>query len=408
MNKDIETAITRARIHLVMNNPFYGTLALYLNLREGSVPTMGTDGKNLFYDPTFVASIYRNGQGLNELIGAVAHEILHNALLHLWRGQARHPTIWNMAADFANNAILLESGFKLPQGHLYEKDYDGMTAEEIYTKIIQNLQSNQLSAQGNSEESSNQSDGDPSDNDHQNQDGQTNKSQDAREQTWGEHSPWKDAGKRETDKLSNEWRDRVVQAAESAKKRGKCPGAIERLISNLLYPKLDWRKALASFIRPSKCDFTWSPPDRRYLNDLYDYLVLPDFNDESVENIVIAVDTSGSIAQEELDQFMSEVNAIMSSYSQFRGHLVFCDADIQSWTEIERDTVLPIPKGGGGTDFRSVFLEVEKRGLEPSALVFISDGYGDYPDKPPSYPVLWVLTTKNCAVPWGASVEITI
>jgi predicted metal-dependent peptidase len=394
MNKEVETALTRARIHLVMNQPFFGTLALYLHMQEGKVPTIGTDGTNLYYNPEFIEQLYSNGAGLDQLIGVICHEVMHCCLNHIWRCQTRNKMIFNIAADFAVNLLVKDSGLRLPQDCLYDLKFKDMSAEEIYAKIIKDVQEKQQQSEGNGEGNG--------------EGKEKNEENGMSEQLWGDHEVWKEVSKKEIEKMQEEWKDRVVQAAESSKTRGKCPAGIERMINAMLYPKLDWRKALAAFMRPSKSDYSWSPPDRRFLNDEYDYLVLPDFNEESVEDVCIAIDSSGSIGGRELEQFNAEIHSILNSYAQFRGWLVYCDAEVHSFTEIERNSVRPVPQGGGGTSFIPVFEEIAKRGLDPSCLIYLTDGYGSFPREAPSYPVLWVSTTKDMKYPFGGVVELEI
>ena len=119
---------------------------------------------------------------------------------------------------------------------------------------------------------------------------------------------------------------------------------------------------------------------------------------------MVAIDTSGPVGAEELRAFLSELRGILEAYPRVRATVMACDAEVHQVWELDQDTLLPHTlKGGGGTSFVPVFRKVEELGLAPSALVYITDGYGDYPARQPGYPVLWVLTKEHRQPPWGRS-----
>jgi hypothetical protein len=134
-------ALAQSRCRLVLDkdapSAFFATLALRLTPQvDWSLPTMATDGKKLFLNPRFV-------QGLtpDELLGVVAHEVLHNALKHHARRAHREPGLWNVAADLAANPLLLDAGFTLPASRLVPGEGrfshlpPGRSAEEYYTLL---------------------------------------------------------------------------------------------------------------------------------------------------------------------------------------------------------------------------------------------------------------------------------
>jgi predicted metal-dependent peptidase len=406
-----ETLIARARTQLVLSHPFFGALALHLQPRAtDEVPTAGTDGENLFYNPAWVETVAQQ-EGQDVLQGLVAHEVLHVALAHLWRRQGRKHNKFNVACDLAINSIILDAGLKIPAGGLVDKQFAGMTAEAIYAKLPdqQQDQGEEEGKDGEQDQSGNPS---PSQQGQQKNGNPQPSSGQPDQQPWGDHGKWDNANQdpAKAERLQREWKVRVAQAADAARKRGQLPAGLERLVQAALYPKVDWRQALANFLQPTRCDYSFNPPDRRFLNGEYGEIALPDFQEEALEDVVIAIDTSGSIGNKELTQFLAEVRGIITSYPQFRGHLVTCDAEVQEWHELTQDGWPPIKcKGGGGTDFRPVFAEVQKRGIDPSALVYLTDAEGDFPKDPPGYPVLWVvLNNPRATVPFGARVDMEV
>lgn len=241
-----------------------------------------------------------------------------------------------------------------------------------------------------------------------------NSSQSSRQQRGlDNHDEWKNVSAKEKNQIEKKLNDIIVRASEAAKIRGNLPAGLKRIVEDIINPKVDWRSALNVFLQPVRCDYQYNPPDRRFLglDDLEDEVILPDFGEKGIEDIVIAIDTSGSISDAQLSQFMTEIKEILSAYTSVRGYLVLCDADINGWYEISSE-MTPINievHGGGGTDFKPVFNEIAKRGINPCGLVYLTDGDGYYPTSPPPYPVMWVLTKSyHVEPPWGLKTEIDL
>ena len=123
--------LTRSRVQLILKQPFFGTLSLRLKLIPGTLPTMATDGSRIVYNPAFVDELKPA-----ELEGTLAHEVLHCALGHQCRRGQRDPELWNVAADFAINPILIGNGFVLPAGALVDPAFNNLSAEEIYARLL--------------------------------------------------------------------------------------------------------------------------------------------------------------------------------------------------------------------------------------------------------------------------------
>src|ERR1700757_2030945 len=123
--------IQKARTALLLDLPFFGTLLFRLGARAcSSIATMATDGVSLYFNPEFVETL-----SSAELIGTLAHEVMHPALQHHTRRAGRSPKRWNMACDYAINPMLRDAGLTLPKGVLDEAHFVDMTAEEIYNLL---------------------------------------------------------------------------------------------------------------------------------------------------------------------------------------------------------------------------------------------------------------------------------
>jgi predicted metal-dependent peptidase len=425
-NSPLARKLTRARAQLLLNQPFFGTLCLRLKLMAGPVPTMATDGRRILYDPTFVNSLQPA-----ELEAVLAHEVLHCALGHHCRRGQRVPRLWNEAADLAINPLLVANGFSLPEGALIDPAFDNLSAEEIYARLLQGnggssgseqTQSPQPQGSGGStvgpqqgspnQESSDSRSGDQS---APQQGGNTETNQETipppRRGGFGEvldatAEDGKPASEAETSRQQHEWNIAADQAIRSAKACGHEPANLERPLSESRETKQDWRTILRDFIAArTPSDYRWSPPNRRYVGS---GLYLPSIERAGLGTIVIGVDTSGSIGQEELEQFAGEISAISDEASPEAIHVVYCDAAVQSSQQFgPSEPVALEPKGGGGTDFRPVFEWVEANQIAPVCLIYLTDlCCHSYPPIP-EYPVLWVTESRRTA-PFGETVRISV
>jgi predicted metal-dependent peptidase len=361
-NKKAELQLTKARTALLIDNPFFGTLTLRLEVEEAQgLATAGTDGKKLYYNPDFI-----NRLPLEHLKAVLAHEVLHVALLHHTRREQRDPRKWNIAADYAINPLLAKSGFTLPDGCLLDHQYADMATEEIYRQLPDDNQ-----GQGG------QGGGEGQDQDPGGMGGVIDAPRDGKDGKSGGF------GRAEEDaKIATQ------QAAQAAKACGTIPAGIKRLVDEIINPKLPWQDILRRFVdATAKNDYTWSYPNRRHIAD---GLYLPSMYSEELGHIVLAVDTSGSIDREALNQFSAELNSILE-YANAELTVIYSDSEVTG-VEVFTKSDLPLtlhPVGGGGTDFRPAFQYVEDHNLDPKFFIYFTDMDGHFPDKAPDYPVLW-------------------
>jgi predicted metal-dependent peptidase len=367
----VELKLVQARTNLLMDHEFFGALATRLDLVASErFPTMATDGRSIYYNPAFVEKMT-----VHETCGVICHEVLHVTQGHCWRRGGREYKAWQRATDLAINPIILNAGLVLPTGGLVNPKYDGWAAEQIYPL---EQQEQEKGGGGQGQDSGNEPDsgcGEVLDN-------------------TGPESEVERA----------EWETAVMQAAQAAKAQGKLPAGMERLVEQLGKARVDWKSVMRRFIQQScKADYTWKKPAVRYLaSGLY----LPSLYSEAMPPVVDGIDTSGSVENAELAVFEAEQNAIMREVLPEKLYAVYCDAKVQKVDEFERGEVITFkPKGGGGTDFRPVFSWVEKEGIDPACLVYLTDGMGTYPEQPPPYPVLWVMTT-DVQAPFGEIIKI--
>lgn len=409
--------ISKAKYKLILNNPFFATLLFGLDIVDGTewidasggAKTMATDGRRIFYHKEFVEQ-----HSMPELIGALAHEVMHCAMLHMYRLRGRDLKLWNIATDIAINQVLTKPpftpdgstpegfGFTLPPNWLmvyqgsrhpdglstWIPEYENQTAEWIYddlkSKALDQERSSLLERQaldtlidplkspGSSEEG--------------------------------------DDGQAPLEDLEALWREKLQRAKLVAEQAGKMPSSLLRQVGELLRPKVNWRSLLHQFVdqmAANREDYWWRLPNKRYIAHGF---YMPGLYSEVLPPLVVAIDTSGSIDDEMLREAISELNWLRQTYKIETTYLVYCDCRVAG-VEIygmEDDISVTQPKGGGGTSFVPPFEWVERQGINPAALIYFTDGYGDAPRHPPEYPVLWMLFKHGADdfCNWGQKVRI--
>jgi len=391
-----EDRIRKVRISFLRERPFFANIAMYLNLVEQKDTTMAVDAEgNLYFNPEFVESL-----SFDELKFVIGHETLHMAFLHLLRKGERDGFLWNVATDFACNIVLREDGFHVPSKFLYDSKYQGMSAEEIYDSLIKQMKG---SSGGNKSS--------------KNQDGTENVSfGNVRGSRFDTHFyPKKRNGNDKEDKdtkgnekteqelrkLKDEWKKRVAESETLARQMGRMPESIERMFGNIIESKINWRSLLYRYITQEiPMDSSYARPSKRSQSvGVY----LPYQIKENID-IVVAIDSSGSVSPKEMDSFVSEIIAISKSFASIKMTVIVCDCKIHGVHEIRngfspKDIKL---EGCGGTDFRPVFSYISKNIPSTRLLIYLTDGMGEYPAEE-SVKTLWVLT-NDYNVPFGEKV----
>jgi predicted metal-dependent peptidase len=203
--------------------------------------------------------------------------------------------------------------------------------------------------------------------------------------------------------LATQWQQRLAGAVQQATQAGKMNGSVARIIERLQRSSVPWRTLLARFMSgTARVDYNLLRPTQRRSGDA----ILPSLYSRQT-NIVIAVDTSGSIAQEELNVFVTEVNAIKSLVNA-KITLLACDRELDGpWVfEPWEQLVLPSTlQGGGGTDFTPVFDWMQVGARYADLLVYFTDACGRFPAVAPNFETLW-LVKGSAKVPWGQRIQL--
>jgi predicted metal-dependent peptidase len=209
-----------------------------------------------------------------------------------------------------------------------------------------------------------------------------------------------------------EWKTAIAGAMAAAKAQGKLPAALERMLGEELEPKVSWvDKIMAFFARKvGGGSYDWRKPDRRFI---VRNIVAPARSGFGCGDIVVGVDTSGSISQDILDRFFAEMGGILEDVRPRRLFIIWCDAAVGRVDELNDGSDLYGVKkagapGGGGTDFRPVFDKIKELDIQPDALVYLTDGYGSFPSEAPNYQVLWGSISQGVKYPFGDVIDVPV
>ena len=359
--------ISRALLQLRMSSPFFAALLLFARLeaRPGS-GTAATDGRSIYYDPAFFASLGPDG-----ITAVLLHEVLHCALRHPSRCSYRDPQLWNLAADIVVNGIISEHGqFALPKGAIEDKALERFAVEEVYELLLR---------QNSPVPASLDLDLLP-----------------AAPEEVGKQAYWPAALRHA----------RVVSESLGKLGRGDIAAGLAREEQASDAAQLDWRSLLWRFLVRTPTDFEGY--DRRFIGQGL-YL---DAMDAGALTVNVAIDTSGSIRPSEMSLFLAEVMRILDVYPHVICRLYYADAALYGPYELARGDPPPKPLGGGGTSFRPFFKAIghfSPGGAAEQPCVYLTDGFGEFPEYPPLQPVLWIVAPgglADSAFPFGQVVRL--
>lgn len=352
--------LTKAKVQMIVSSPFFASLVLSMQFVEDrDIPTACTDGKQIIYNPDFINSLSKD-----EIVGLLVHEVMHVANMHHLRLQNRDPERFNIAADYTINEIVKNAGFVLPPGALLDPKYSNKSAEEIY---------NMLPAS-------------------------------AKQQSYGQFKAGGSKTNSEAEEETQRVKGLIAKAATIARQQGKIPAGLDRFVEQLLTPVVNWREVLNRFLTDRVLsDYSWTQRNKRYMP-----MYLPSLTTIPVlGEIVLMVDTSGSIDGKLLTEFSTEVQDICTMINKSL-MVMYIDTKVASVQVFEpEDHVVLHPKGGGGTDFRPGFAYLEKNDIDPACVIYFTDGEcNDYPSEP-DYPVLWAVYRNNrFKPPFGETINL--
>ena len=396
--------IIKAKVDLNKSHPFFSYILMNMQVEKtehtDKVPTMavGQYG-DLYWNKEFVDKLDND-----ELKFVLAHEVGHVATLTFQRCGVRDLTLWNIATDLCINFMLMEEGFRPPKNILLpdhrgiytfqsgnqgkkqiQIDLNDKNAEQVYDELANNAKKIKeivkADGKGNYEGQL---------------DGHLEGDKDAKGDSQGK-------GKTEGDQKSNEnaWKRKAIEGATQAKMKGNLSASMERMLGNMLEPVIDWRSKLFAYITNDlPVDYTMRSPSRRFIST---GVYTPQVIKESLE-LIVGVDISGSITEEEYCEFMSEVIGIANSYRQVKMRVICwaCHVDERDDKVVTNDTQDDLMKfkfyGGGGTELSCLTRYMEGKDYHSKLLVVLTDGYIEHnPVLPDGTDVLFVLSRNGTA-----------
>ena len=384
----------------IMANPKYIALAGVLMIGTRRVepdaskcPTAYTNGKDEVYGADFIENM--NDRQLRFLI---LHEVYHKLYRHLTTWQHlynENARLANMACDYVINIKLTDDNtdlFATMDGPLevgcFDDKYRGWDSARVYSDLKKQQQQQQQN------------------------DPQGGVSDDTNTGTGFDVHDWEGAKEmtaEEQRELAREIDEAIRQGALVA---GKTGSGGDRDMLELLQPQVDWREVLRDFVQTT-CqgnDYsTWRRPNRRYIGA---GVYMPSGISESIGEIVVAIDTSGSIGARELSAFLAEIKAVADTVHPEAIRILYWDTAVcgdERYVGSEADNIMQStkPKGGGGTDVRCVPQYIQDEQIKAQAVIVLTDGYifggwGQW-----QHPVLWtILDNQNASPDVGKAVHI--
>ena len=407
-------SLRQDRLRLLTRQPFIGMVLMNLELIPVPgcrVKTACTDGERILMGMSFYATL-----NLEERLFVLAHEAWHCVLMHIVRQQTRTARGFNIASDLEIHFILEQEKMKEPFVLPHKKEWARLSAEEIYERLRHHpspppppgAKASGASRGGGASRSSGASQG--------------NSGEEAGRESahiHGENGEGFDqhdfggVGDPQTEQdrsaLAEKIRRIVIQAAQVVERtQGHLPAHIQGIVEKLRKPELPWRELLRQFVTSAYGGSRrWLPPERRHV---FQALYLPSYRAQRLR-AVLALDTSGSTTGD-LPQFFAELSSLLNSFGQYELTVLQCDCQIQhteTFTDAKR-----FPRdyqwqsfGHGGTSFVPPFEYVREHDLRPDVFIYLTDGCGNAPDKPPRFPVLWVLTADGRKpAEWGRCIRL--
>ncbi len=386
--------IDKAKARLMLDHPYFGTIASALKLEKNNeLLTFSSDGERMSYNSEYIEKLE-----LPEVEFVMANGAMHSVLKHQHRSAGRTNWLWQTATDYVVNGMLVKNGMQPPVYANYEAKFDGMYAEEVYELLRAEMNSDEELA---SEEQQTEQIEEVDDVHAENLTAQADyeASEDAKEEQEGTSDDKKEEQTLpETDELSEEMKEQLEQIFQKLKRQDSLPKDLHFVVPEYFSHKVDWREMLYGYIASyAKSTYSFVPPNMKYL---YRGIYLPSLSSDLLR-IVVAIDTSGSVDETLLAEFLGEINSIMQSYPNYEIDVITADAKVQSHKVFLPGESLDYEvSGGGGTDFRPVFEYIDSYINYPTLLLYFTDGMGTFPEQEPSYDVMWVMP-EELEVPFG-------
>lgn len=349
---------SHVKARLLLEHPFFGTISVAMeSARNDDIESFRVRENRFEYRRDYMAAL-DEGQTAFALCNAALHE----ALAHTRRRGNRSPWLWEMACDYAINALLIEAGFSPPPAITYDDRFGSLSAEEIYAELSREFLI----------EEQNDRDAD-----------------EGRESETGD------------EKLSQAQREKRLR--EALAKDDPLRVGVKRLLGDKTAGMIDWRRELRDCVGGHYIsDYSLIPPSKKLL---YAGVYLPGVHSRHLE-LAIAIDSSGSVDEALLAQFIAEIESITELFGSYAIELLVCDDRIRSHGRFTNGEEIGYElAGGGGTDFSPVFETIDTLPSRPNLLLYFTDLEGKFPAHEPSCETVWIAPEAK-EVPFGRVIVI--
>lgn len=296
------------------------------------------------------------------------------------------PQTANIAADIVVNGIIRDNGMSLPTEAIYDNDLKHLSVREIYNILRQKQREdpNYLKEKyGEAGESVNEC---------------------------LKPGPGKSPETQKSSGRGTNWKDILNKAATIARAKsfGLHGAGLKRIFNDLLEPTINWRDALYKYITASRTDFEGY--DRRFIHSGQ---YLDDLGGGKIK-VVVFMDTSGSVDEQLLGEFISELRFAINALPQISGEMWYFDTDLYPQGDVAEIFDTPKLQGGGGTSFVEPMKKLTEMAEEDSTTqtlgIIFTDGYARLNDfEEPPCSVLWCISpggVPNDSLPFGEVVRI--
>ena len=374
-----EEKFVKSRVKLLKSSPFFGTILLHTEYKiDESIETAATDGTTLLLNEEWMCK-----QTEEHFSGVLLHEVLHMALDHVDRTNDLDDMMTaNIAADIVVNGIIKDNAISLPKEAIYDDDLKHLSVREIYSILKQKQKEDENYLQDKYG------------------DGEVN-------ECLQKSSEPKGTSQREAN--SEKWKNIINKAKTISKMKqaGLKGSGLARVFKELLEPTINWKDALYKYITQSRADFEGY--DRRFIHD---GMYIDDVGGNKV-HVAAFVDTSGSVDEELLQNFLSELFFAINSTRGTTGYLYYFDTELYPQGNIEDLDGVPKPVGLGGTSFVPIMKELNKISSENSHTstvgIIYTDGFAPMTWEEPETPLLWCISpggVKEENIKYGDVVRI--
>ena len=381
---NFQEKFVKSRVKLLTKSPFFGTILLHTEYKlDEDIPTAATDGDTLLINEEWMCK-----QTEDNFNGVLLHEILHMALEHIERTKDLDDLmLCNIAADIVVNGIIKDNRISLPDEAIYDDDLKHLSVREIYSILKEKQAENENYLR------------------EKYGDGDVNECLRKDKEVEGAESK----GSSKESHGKSKWKN-IIQKAKTIsqmKNAGVKGSGLARVFKDLLEPTINWKDALYKYVTHSRADFEGY--DRRFVhNGAY----IDDVGGNKV-HIAAFVDTSGSVDEELLTEFLSELFFAINSTRGTTGQLYYFDTELYPQGNIEELDGIPEPVGYGGTSFVPIMEEIEKLSADNAHVttlgIIYTDGYAPMTWKEPEAPLLWCISPggiKDEEVKYGEVVRI--